>query len=220
MTRSRWPRRLLAIAALVVLAAGAHLARTRLGLPTTIEGLRETVAALGWWGPAGLLAVMTLRQFLALPSALLLTAAGICFDLPTATALGATGLMLSAVLSFALARGVLRDWVAGREGSRARRLGAVIERVGPTVIALSTAHPLGLLTPLHWAAGLSRLRPRRFVWALALGAPVRAFAYALFGAALLDTASATFRTASIALAAGTLLVLAVGPIRHRIFGQV
>lgn len=218
MTRSRWGRAALSVAVLVAVLAAAHAARQHVGVPASIDGLRDRVAGLGWWGPTGLLAVMVFRQFLVVPSALLLTVAGVCFDLPTATALGTAGLVLSALLSFLLARGVLRDWVAGTAGSRARRLGAVVERVGPAFIALSTAHPLGLLTPLHWAAGLSTLPLRAFLAALLAGAPARAFLYALFGSALADPGSPAFRVA-MALGVGAVAVLAVPAVRRRVLGR-
>ena len=75
--------------------------------------------------------------------------------------------------------------------------------------------PIGPLSPVHWAAGLSPLSLASFVGALALGAPVRAFAYSFFGEALLDTGSETFRIAVVVLVVTIVLPLLV---YRRLFG--
>jgi uncharacterized membrane protein YdjX (TVP38/TMEM64 family) len=87
------------------------------------------------------------------------------------------------------------------------------------VIGLSTAHPLGLLSPFHWGAGLSSIPFASFVTAIVLGAPVRAFAYSAFGAALVDPSTPEFRTVSLALAAFALVPLAIPAVRRRLFAR-
>jgi len=104
-------------------------------------------------------------------------------------------------MKFAVARAVGRDYLRRLGGGRLERWEARAKRLGPAVIAIATAHPVGPLAPLHWAAGLSPLSLGSFVGALALGAPVRAFAYSFFGESLLDTDSVAFRAAAVALVA-------------------
>ena len=219
MSSSPRTRRVAGVVALVAFALVGHWLRGRLGLHGSLAELRALVASLGWWGPALLLAVMTLRSFLALPSALVLTVGGLCFGIATATVVGTLGLVLSALLAFGLARAIGRDWVARHEGSRARRLEERIDRLGPAVIGLSTAHPAGILTPFHWAAGLSSLPLRPFVVAIVLGAPVRAFAYACFGAVLAEPGSPAFLGTTVGLGAASLLPLALPGVRRRIFAS-
>jgi uncharacterized membrane protein YdjX (TVP38/TMEM64 family) len=85
------------------------------------------------------------------------------------------------------------------------------------VIGLSTAHPLGVLSPFHWGAGLSSIPFASFVVALVLGAPVRAFAFSAFGAALVDPSSTEF-LALVALGVVAVLPLAHPAVRARLFG--
>jgi uncharacterized membrane protein YdjX (TVP38/TMEM64 family) len=219
MAASPRTRRLVGLVALVAFALGGHWLRTRLGLHGSMTDLRALVSSLGWWGPALLLTVMTLRSFLALPSALVLTVGGLCFGIATATVVGTLGLVLSALLAFGLARAIGRDWIARHEGSRARRLEQRIDRLGPAVIGLSTAHPAGILTPLHWAAGLSSLPLRPFVVAIVLGSPVRAFAYACFGAVLAEPWSPAFVGTTAGLAVASLVPLAFPGVRRQIFAS-
>jgi uncharacterized membrane protein YdjX (TVP38/TMEM64 family) len=118
---------------------------------------------------------------------------------------------------FAIARWLGRDWVARHEGGRAQRLEERIHRLGPTVIGISTAHPIGVLTPFHCAAGLSALPVRAFALALVLGSPVRALAYAVFGAALTEPESPAFLATTVGLGAVTFLPLLIPGVRRRVF---
>jgi uncharacterized membrane protein YdjX (TVP38/TMEM64 family) len=86
------------------------------------------------------------------------------------------------------------------------------------VIGLSTAHPLGILSPFHWGAGLSSIRFAPFAVALVLGAPVRAFAFSAFGAALADPTTMEFYAVSLGFAVVALLPLAHPAVRDRLFG--
>jgi uncharacterized membrane protein YdjX (TVP38/TMEM64 family) len=68
-------------------------------------------------------------------------------------------------------------------------------------------------------AGLSSIRFVPFVTALVLGAPVRAFAFSAFGAALVDPGAPEFRTVSLGLGALVLLPLAIPAVRRRLFAR-
>jgi uncharacterized membrane protein YdjX (TVP38/TMEM64 family) len=67
---------------------------------------------------------------------------------------------------------------------------------------------MGVMTPLYFAAGLSRIRLGPFVAACALAGPFRGGLYAWFGAQLLDPGSPRFWLATGALVAAALLPLA------------
>src|SRR3972149_612593 len=85
------------LAALTVVALAGSLLRSRLGLGSSLADIQTTVQALGWRGPGLFLALVTFRQFLAIPAALLLSAGGLCFGVALGTLLGATGIVVSGV---------------------------------------------------------------------------------------------------------------------------
>jgi len=207
------------LAALTVVALAGSLLRSRLGLGSSLADIQTTVQALGWRGPGLFLALVTFRQFLAIPAALLLSAGGLCFGVALGTLLGATGIVVSGVAKFGIARKIGRRWIAARPGGSLARLEARVQRLGPAVIGLSTAHPFGILAPFHWAAGLSPLRLAPFVLALCLGAPVRALAYSIFGATLIDPGTRAFWIATLWLAAAIVVPLVIPGVRARLLAR-
>src|SRR4029450_4230871 len=92
-------------------------------------------------------------------------------------------------------------------GEHFRRFETHVDRLGPLVIGLSTAHPLGVLAPFHWGAGLSSIRFAPFALALVLGAPVRAFAFSALGAPIVDPSTPEFRIVCGGLAVAALVPL-------------
>jgi uncharacterized membrane protein YdjX (TVP38/TMEM64 family) len=208
--------RLVTVAVIVLLVAafatGLHF-RGALGDEISTVGIHAWVGGLGWKGVALFLALVVFRQFMLLPAALVLPVGGLCFGAAAGTALGALGIVLSAAMKFALARTLGRAWIAERP--RGRTLAARIERIGPVAIGISTAHPMGPLSPLHWGAGLTAIPAGAFLAAVTLGAPVRAFAYSFFGAAL-DEGGGGVVTGAVVLLAVALLPLLHPAIRRRI----
>jgi len=205
----------LAIVGLAVLLG--HLVRAHLDMELSPAGIQQAVARFGWWAPVGFFVLTTFRQFLAIPSMFLLPAGGLCFGVGLGTALGGGALIVSGCMKFALARWLGRDWVRARFGAGFARLERRVDRLGPVVIGLSTAHPLGVLAPFHWGAGLSSIRFTPFVLAILLGAPVRAFAYSAFGATLADPTTSEFLWVSLGLACAMLVPLAFPTVRRRLF---
>lgn len=191
----------LAVAALAMAIVGGHAVRTRLDFAPTPASIQAWVAALGWEGPVLYVLLFIGRQFLLLPAGLLLPVAGLCFGVWAGTALATFAIVASGLTKFLLARAVRRGYGA--------RLSAEASRIGPAIVGLATAHPLGPLSWSHWAAGLSSLRLGTFAVALAVGAPVRAFALSYFGAALTEP-DTPHLAASIAL----LGVVVVLPLLH------
>lgn len=195
-----------------------HLVRQGLGMELSPGGIQHAVERLGWRGPLVFFLLTTFRQFLAIPAWLLLPAGGLCFGLALGTALGGGALVVSGCLKFLVARWLGRDWLRARFGPSFERFERRVDRLGPVVIGLSTAHPLGILSPFHWGAGLSSIRFAPFVVALVLGSPVRAFAFSAFGAALVDPSTPEFFAVSLGLAAVALLPLLHPRVRERLFG--
>jgi uncharacterized membrane protein YdjX (TVP38/TMEM64 family) len=212
------PAPVLGLVVLGAIVALGYLVRRRLGMEFSPEGVRAAVSALGWHGPLVFFGLVTFRQFLGLPAWLVLPAGGLCFGTLLGTALGGGALIVSGCMKFWLARWAGRAWFRQRFGEHFRRVEHHVDRLGPTVIGLSTAHPLGILAPFHWGAGLSSIRFAAFTVAIVLGAPVRAFAFSALGATLVDPSTPEFRTVCLGLGALILLPLAVPAVRRRLWG--
>jgi len=194
-----------------------HFVRGHLDMELSPSGIQHAVGRLGWWGPLVFFGLTMFRQFLAIPSLLLLPAGGLCFGTGMGTLLGGGALIVSGCMKFTLARWLGRDWVRARFGAAFERFGRRVDRLGPVVIGLSTAHPLGVMAPFHWGAGLSSISFASFVLAIVFGAPVRAFAYSAFGATLADPTTPEFLWVSLTLTAAILLPLTIPSVRRRLF---
>ena len=206
------------LALLAIVAAAfttGQAVRAEMGVDFSPESIRAWVVALGWKGPAFFLLVVTFRQFLALPSGLLLPVGGLCFGALLGTTLGASGIILSGFFGFALTRRLGREWAIDHLPGLAR----VEQRVasaGAPAVWLMTAHPFGVMTPFHWGAGLTSISLVGFSAALLLGGPVRAAIYSFLGSTLLDLGSPRFYVASVILLAVSVLPLAHPGVRRRL----
>jgi uncharacterized membrane protein YdjX (TVP38/TMEM64 family) len=212
-------RPLLTLACVVAALAVAQLLRRRLGIEWSADSIRETVRGFGLWAELGFLLLVMFRQLLALPSVLVLTSAGLLFGAGLGTLLGGVGMALNACLLFATARLMGRDWVLPRIHERWPDFEARARAAGPPFIALMTGHPMGVLTPFHFAAGVTGIGWGAFLAAVLPTAPIRAACYSLLGAHLLDPGSPGFWVATGLLAAVALLPLAHPSVRRRLRAQ-
>lgn len=210
---------LLVLGAMAGILLLGSLVRSRLGVELSPAGVQQAVARLGWYGPLVFFGLVMFRQFLVIPSWLLLPAGGLCFGTALGTALGGGALAVSGCMKFGLARWAGRTWFREHFGARFPRFERQVDRLGPLVIGLSTAHPFGVLAPFHWGAGLSSIRFAPFALALVLGAPVRAFAFAALGATLVDPTTPEFRTVCVGLVAVVLVPLVIPAVRRRLWGR-
>jgi uncharacterized membrane protein YdjX (TVP38/TMEM64 family) len=205
---------------LLALIAGLFLAgravRGQLGVETGPDALRDWVQSLGLVAPLIYLGMVTFRQFLLIPSVLLLTVGGLVFGAALGTLLGGLGIVLSAVLGFTLARTLGREWLRVRLGHRLGAIERHTQRVGPLVVGLATAHPLGPMTAFHWGAGLASVAWLPFVAVVLVAGPARAFLLSSLGASLEEPLSPRFWATSIALVAAVLLPLAHPGLRRRL----
>jgi uncharacterized membrane protein YdjX (TVP38/TMEM64 family) len=204
----------LILAGLALLLLAGREFRASSGIEISPESIREYVRALGPIAPVVFLGMVTFRSVLLLPSAVVLTAGGLAFGAPLGALFGGIGLVASALWCFGMARVMGRDWVQSRIPRRLRPLEERAESIGPPLIGLATAHPMGVMTPLYFAAGLSRIRFLPFLAACAIAGPFRAALYASLGAQLTDLGSPRFWAASAALVAAALLPLAHPRVRR------
>lgn len=195
-------------AGLLLMRAGYEF-RASSGIELSPDSLRAYVQSVGPIAPAVFFGMVTFRSVLLLPSALVLTAGGLLFGAPLGALLGGLGLVASALWCFGAARWMGRDWVQSRIPARLRPIEERAESFGPPLIGLATAHPMGVMTPLYFAAGLSRIRLAPFLAACAIAGPFRAGLYAWFGAELMDFGSPRFWTAT-----GVLVAVALLPFAH------
>ena len=207
------PARVSAAVALLLAAGGAlaagHAFRSSAGIELSPESLRAYVAQIGPLAPVVFFGMVTFRSLLLLPSAVVLTAGGLLFGAPVGALVGGLGILASALWCFATARFMGREWVQARIPPRLRPLEERAESIGPPLIGLATAHPMGVMTPLYFAAGLSRIRFAPFLAVCALAGTFRAGLYAWLGAQLVDLGSPRFW-----LATAVLVAVAVLPLAH------
>jgi len=208
----------LSLALLVVAAVfvGSEV-REELGIQYAPESLKAYFLRLGSLAPIVFVGIMTFRSLLVLPSMLVLTVGGLVFGAPLGTLLGALGIAISGSMMFFLARGIGRGWVRRQLSDRFRGFEEKVEAAGPMLIGLTTAHPMGPMSPFHWVAGISSIRPGQFLVALGLAALVRAGACSYFGSTLLDIGSRDFYLATSLMLVAVVLPLAHPGLRSKIF---
>lgn len=212
-------RRLFPIALVAVIAAlflGGQVVRASLGIELSAESLRELVLGLGWKAAAVFVGLVTFRQFLFLPSAVVLPVGGLVFGMELGTALGALGILASAALKYSIARGLGREWLRPYFGAAVDAFEKHAAAAGPLLVGLVTAHPMGPMTPVFWGAGFAAVPAVTFLLTVAVTAPIRAFAYSFFGSTLLEPGTPRFWIASFLLAAAALAPLAHPGIRARL----
>jgi len=206
----RWRRRLYVLLFLAAAFLLGSTAQEQLGVSFTVEGLqafRQWVQSLGWWAPAVFILLVVFRLFIGLSSHLVLILGGLAFGVTGGILWGSLGLVASALVLFHLARQLGTDWAERRVGEQYTAMLQRIQRVGAVAIFAITAHPIGLLTPAHLAAGTIGLDARQFAVAVALAAPIRTIPFAFLGTAVLDLTIAQ----SLGIA-GVLLLVFVLPL--------
>ncbi len=164
-------------------------AKEQLGIAFSVEGLEQFrlwVQGLGWLGPAVYILLVVFRLFIGLSSHLVFILGGLAFGVVGGIIWGSIGLLASAMVLFYLARMLGSDWVERRFDHQYSTVMERVQRMGVVAIFAITAHPVGIITPVHLAAGIVGIRAGQFALAIALAAPIRAAPYAFLGTAVLD----------------------------------
>ena len=206
MSRRGRRRLLFFVVALGVALIGGFFVRESIRVEWSAESVRILVEQAGFWGPLIFLVMMTFRFAVLVPSPILLTASGICFGVVAGTIYGGLGLLLSALLKFAVAK------LAGRESliaqlpeSASRRLAVANSRLGVGVLGAASSSPVGPAGLVHVGAILSGMRVVPFAIAVGVGSVIRAATFSYFGNALTEGDG-------LAIAAGILATVAVVPL--------
>ncbi len=185
-TRARFLKGGVLLGLSVVVLAGMLALRERLGIQFNPEALRDVVNDLGVWAPLGLIAVVTFRLPLGLPSQVVLIAGGLCFGTLAGTFYGAVGLTCSAAMLFSIARFAGRDVIVRRIPERLRpALDAASSNIGAAFLAVGTGYPIGPISAYHSMAGVTGMAFPKFVLAVSCGALIRAGTYTYLGSSLL-----------------------------------
>lgn len=147
----------------------------------SIEGAREWMEGYGRWAWVAGIVLLIADIALPVPSTVVMSALGWMHGWWLGGLISAAGSMLSGVIAYAacrwLGRGAAR-WIAGEEGLR--RGEEIFEKRGGWLVALSRWMPV-LPEAVACLAGLSRMRRRVFLPALACGALPTGFAFAAIG---------------------------------------
>ncbi len=172
------PRRLAALAPLVVAAIGAAVA-----LPHSPSELRHVALAAGVAAPVVMLGAWVVLTPALFPGPVLAAACGVAFGAAGGTAVACGGAVLGGLAAFSIARNVARGTVEARlrRSPRLARVHAVLERRGFAAILAARLMPGVPATGLYYAAGVSRVRRSQFTAAIALGALLRTTPYVLLG---------------------------------------
>jgi uncharacterized membrane protein YdjX (TVP38/TMEM64 family) len=209
-------RPLLMVAVVAVVIAAGLYARDAIGVEFSSESIQAWVKSLGWKGPASYVALVAFRHFLLLPSMLVLSVGGVVFGAALGSLLGAIGITVTGLVGFGIVRGLRPESVLERLGEPARRFSRIIEKAGAWVVVVATGHPASPMSAFHWGAGLTSMPVVTFAIALAIGALLRAFAYAFFGSTLLSPGTPRFYVAALVLLLATAVPLAHPAVRRRI----
>jgi uncharacterized membrane protein YdjX (TVP38/TMEM64 family) len=201
----------------VVLVAIGQWLRSELGLHPSVDAVRAWAVGLGWHAPAAFFVLVVLRQLILLPAVVLLTAGGFIFGGLLGTMLGGTGIIISGIANFLIARRIGDAMVPTEWRARLRYLTAR----GAAPVALftgaATVHPVGPLMAAHWTAGCSTLATSTFLAVIVPASYARAAALATFGSTLGEWGSPESLLLAAALVAIVLVPLAVPRLRRRLF---
>jgi uncharacterized membrane protein YdjX (TVP38/TMEM64 family) len=184
LSRKNW-QRLLAIAAIAIGLCGLYYLHVASGIKLNRESLRSHIAALGVFGPLAVIAIMTFRPFLFLPSMVVMMASGIAFGPVLGTVCNAVGGVLGALLIFGIARALGRETVQSYLGiGSLRNLEEFLVLRGMPWLTLYTAIPISPLTPVFAGSGLSRMNLAMFTMSVTLGFIPRSALFAILGKAV------------------------------------
>ena len=195
---------------LVFLAGVAvYLALARSGLLALLldgEALRARIADLGLWGPAAVVALMTLAILVSpIPSAPIAVAAGAAYGHTWGTLYVLLGAECGALAAFGLARWLGHEALHRWFGDRLARGWLGSQRALTGFVLVTRLLPFVSFDLVSYAAGLSVLRFWRFAAATLIGTVPASFVLAHFGGEMASGEGGRIMLAVIALGGLTLV---------------
>jgi uncharacterized membrane protein YdjX (TVP38/TMEM64 family) len=164
----------------VALLLGAGLAWLLLG--GDLDRVQAAVESTGAWGPLAYVALHVLLTLVPVSKNLLSAVAGALFGLAGGIALSWVASMVSAVVTFLVARRLGRPAVAAMTGPRIDRVEAVLRDQGVVAVVVARLTPLLPFTIVNYGAGVSAVSMRDFVLGTAVGIVPGTVGYAALGA--------------------------------------
>ncbi|QIM22273.1 TVP38/TMEM64 family protein [Phycicoccus sp. HDW14] len=210
MATTSGPLRVRLVAALLALVLGAGLVVLLLG--GDLHAVRRAVAGTGAWGPLVFVVLHVLVTLVPVPKNLLAGIAGALFGLGAGVALAWVAAVLSAVVTFELARRLGHEAVAAMTGPRVERVRRVLLEQGVLAVLIARLTPLVPFTVVGYGAGVSPVSRRDHLVGTAVGVLPGTVAYVAVGA----SAGQDARTIVLAGGVGALLLVATGIVTRRL----
>lgn len=173
-----------------------------------LDTVQSAVESTGAWGPVVYVALHVLLTLVPVSKNLLAGVAGALFGLAGGIALSWVGAMVSAVVTFAIARRLGRAAVASMTGPRIDRVEEIMRQQGLLAVIIARVTPVIPFTVVNYGAGVTAVSTRDFVLGTAIGIVPGTVGYAALGASAGRDAT-TFVIAGIfavALFGGSLLL--------------
>lgn len=159
-------RRLVVIAALLLAAFAAH----QIGLFEQVDRdtIRTMVLGAGVWGPVLFVALFSILQPFGFPGLVFMLTSVAIWSFPVALFLNWCGAMGAGITGFGLARLIGREWVERRLPALLLEWDERLSRKGLRIVIVYRV-VFFLLSPAHWALGLSRVRISHMLLGSAIG---------------------------------------------------
>lgn len=198
---------------LLLLAIAVAVAARFLPIVAWLGAFQTWVEGAGVWGPIVYAAVYALCAVLFIPASLLSLGAGALFGPVLGTVVVLAGASTGAIMSFLLARTLLRGRVLGAL-SRDRRFASLdraIAREGPRIVLLVRLSPVFPFTWVNYAFGVTGVRTLHYVIATVIGIlpGVIAFVYLGHTAGSVGAETDTLRTTLRVVGALATLAVAI-----------
>ena len=147
-----------------------------------LDTVQSTVESTGAWGPVVYVALHVLLTLVPVSKNLLAGVAGALFGLVGGIALSWVASMISAAVTFAIARRLGRTAVASMTGPRIDRVEEIMRQQGLLAVIIARVTPVIPFTIVNYGAGITAVTSRDFVLGTAIGILPGTVGYAALGA--------------------------------------